>query len=194
MTDRENEAGRNVDHWLSEHGDYLYRYASFRLSDAEAARDMVQETLIAAWKARENFRGDSSARTWLVGIMKHKITDHVRKEIRTRNLSEAAESDPTSHWFNADGSWAEAPRAWADNPEELSENNQFREVLHDCIGKLPDNQRSVFSMRELAGEDSDTVCNEMDITPTNLHVMMHRARMALRRCLEMNWFGGAKQS
>ncbi|OIO67774.1 MAG: RNA polymerase subunit sigma-70 [Zetaproteobacteria bacterium CG12_big_fil_rev_8_21_14_0_65_55_1124] len=192
MEEREKTGGQDVEGWLKEHGDYLYRYAYSRLSDVETARDMVQETLIAAWKA--NFKGDSSVRTWLVGIMKHKIIDHIRKEIRKRNLHESAESDPTSHWFNADGSWQEAPRAWADNPEELSENSQFREVLFDCIGKLPEKQRSAFSMRELAGEDSDTVCNEMDITPTNLHVMMHRARMALRSCLDMHWFGGSKAS
>jgi len=185
-------ADRNVEVWLNEHGDYLYRYALFRVSNEELARDMVQETLIAAWKAE--FRGASSVRTWLVGIMKHKIIDHVRKDIRKRKINEEAESDPTSHWFSGDGRWAEAPRAWSDNPEALSENSQFREVLHDCIGKLPEKQRSAFSMRELAGEDSKSVCNELDVTPTNLHVMMHRARMALRSCLDMHWFGGSKAS
>ena len=184
----------NIEEWLDDHGDYLYRYALFRLSDAETARDIVQETLIAAWKAGENFRGDSSPRTWLVGIMKHKIIDHVRKEIRRRDLNDAAESDPTSHWFNADGSWVDAPRAWADNPETLIEQSRFREALRDCIGRLPEKQRSAFSMRELAGEDSDTVCNDLDITPTNLHVMMHRARLALRSCLDIHWFGGSRAS
>lgn len=178
--------------WLKEHGDYLYGYAMARVSHAETARDLVQETLIAAWKSRSGFRGESSARTWLVGILKHKIIDHVRGEIRGRKLTEAAESDPTSAWFSPDGSWLEAPRAWADNPEELAEDVQFRMVLNDCIGKLPEKQRSVFRMRELAGEETDTICNDMDITTTNLHVILHRARLALRTCLEINWFGGAK--
>jgi len=178
--------------WLKEHGDYLYGYAMSRVSHAETARDLVQETLIAAWKSRAGFRGDSSARTWLVGILKHKVIDHVRSEIRKRKLSEAVETDPTSSWFSPDGSWLEAPRAWQDNPEDLSGNGQFREVLQDCIGKLPEKQRSAFSMRELAGEESDTICNELEVTTTNLHVILHRARLALRGCLEMNWFGGAK--
>jgi len=194
MTDAQVPDNANPEDWLREHGDYLYGYAMSRVSNAETARDIVQETLIAAWKSRKNFRGDSSARTWLVGIMKHKIIDHVRSEIRNRKLSEEVESDPTSAWFSADGSWQHAPTAWSDNPEAVSENSQFRKVLYACIGKLPEKQRTIFSMRELAGEDSDTVCNEMDITPTNLHVMMHRARMALRSCLEMNWFGGSKAS
>jgi len=194
MTGEESMGESNAEAWLNEHGDYLYRYALFRLSDAETARDIVQETLIAAWKSRARFRGDSSPRTWLVGIMKHKIIDHIRREIRTRDLSEAAESDPTSHWFHADGSWAEAPRAWTDNPETLIEQNRFREALNDCIGRLPEKQRSAFSMRELADEDSDTVCNDLGITPTNLHVIMHRARMALRTCLDIHWFGGSKAS
>jgi len=175
--------------WLSEHGDYLYRYAMSRLHDEELAADLLQETLLAAWKGRDSFSGDSSLRTWLTGILKHKIIDHIRREIRSRNLTEAVESDPTSSMFNADGSWAEAPRAWKENPEELAESEQFRKVLDDCIDRLPEKQRTVFSMRELAGEDTETICNEAEITPTNLHVMIHRARLALRKCLEFNWFG-----
>jgi len=179
----------NPEQWLSEHGDYLYRYAHSRLHDDELAADMVQEALLAAWKGRKSFEGNAAIRTWLVGILKHKIIDHIRKEIRGRKLSEAVESDPTSSMFKPDGSWVEAPRAWLENPEELTENSQFHKVLNDCIDRLPEKQRTVFSMRELAGEDSETICNEAEITATNLHVMIHRARLALRKCLEFNWFG-----
>jgi len=185
---KENE----VEVWLREHGDYLYRYAYSHLSDTDTARDLVQDTLIAAWKGRASFRGESAARTWLTGILKHKIIDHIRREVRERKFRDDVESDPTSAWFSADGSWLEAPQAWKDNPEGLAEDEQFRKVLFDCMARLPKKQRTVFSMRELAGEDTDTVCNEAGITPTNLHVMMHRARMALRNCLDINWFGGAK--
>jgi len=188
-----HESRGDPEHWLTDHGDYLFRYAMSRLHDHELAADMVQETLLAAWKGREGFAGDSSARTWLVGILKHKIIDHVRKEIRGRKLTEAVESDPTSAMFNPDGSWAEAPRAWKENPEELAGNEQFHAILNDCIGKLPDKQRTVFSMRELAGEDTETICNEAEITPTNLHVLIHRARLALRKCLEFNWFDNSER-
>ena len=187
-----NKKAESPEHWLTDHGDYLYRYAMSRLHHEEQASDMVQETLLAAWKGWEKFAGKSSVRTWLVGILKHKIIDHIRKEIRSRKLSEAVESDPTSSLFNADGSWVEAPRNWKENPQELCENGQFQQVLQGCIGKLPEKQQIVFQMREMTGEDTETICKEAEITPTHLHVLIHRARLALRTCLEHNWFGGKR--
>ena len=183
------QTSADAERWLAEHGAYLYRYALFRLGDAETARDMVQETLIAAWKARDGFRGDSSARTWLVGILKHKITDHIRGQIRRRALADSLENDPTSDYFDANDHWRQPVRAWADDPEKLSSNGQFLKVLHDCIAALPERHRHVFTLRELEGEDTDAICKACDITPTNLHVIMHRARLALRQCLERHWFG-----
>jgi len=180
---------RNTEEWLTLYGDYLYRYALFRLSNEEIARDMVQETLIAAWKAMKNFRGDSSIRTWLVGILKHKITDYVRKQIRDRNLSNSLELDPTSDFFDANGQWQQPVHEWADDPERLSSNQEFLQALNACITKLPEQHRHVFSLRELSGEDTEAICKTCDITPTNLHVIMHRARLALRKCLEKTWFG-----
>jgi len=180
--------------WLSEHGDYLFRYALMRLRDEEQARDAVQETLLAAWRANAGFRGDSSIRTWLVGILKHKITDQIRKQIRDRRLNEDMEADPTSSFFNPTGGWASPPGEWQGNPEQLARNSQFRKTLMMCISRLPDMQKEVFSLRELAGEDSQTICKACNITTTNLHVIMHRARMALRACLEQHWFNGERSS
>lgn len=176
-------------HWLSEHGDYLYRFAMSRLHNQDLAEDILQETLLAGWKGYANFSGKSSIRTWLTGILKHKIIDFIRYEIRQRNLSEAAENDPTSAYFNDNGSWAEAPRAWHDNPEQLCNSEQFQQVLESCISNLPEKQQLVFHMRDMVGEDSETVCKSCDITATHLHVLLHRARLALRKCLEHNWFG-----
>lgn len=175
--------------WITEHGDYLYRFAISRLHDEEVAADLLQETLLAAWKGRDSFAGNSSVRTWLAGILKHKIIDHVRKQIRDRNLTERAESDPTSRYFNNNGSWSEAPQAWNESPETLCRNEQFKSVLNGCIGKLPLKQRLVFQLREMGGEDTDEVCKQCEITSTNLHVLLHRARLALRKCLELQWFG-----
>jgi len=179
----------DAEEWLTQYGDYLYRYALFRLSNEETARDMVQETLIAAWRAQKNFRGDSSVRTWLVGILKHKITDYVRKQIRDRNLANHLELDPTSDFFDTSGQWRHPVRGWADDPEHLSSNQEFLQALSACISKLPEQHRHVFSLRELSGEDTEDICKACDITPTNLHVIMHRARLALRKCLEKTWFG-----
>jgi len=174
--------------WLEEHGDYLYRFAMSRLQNEELAEDMLQETLLAAWKGRERFKGDASVRTWLVSILKHKIIDHIRLEIKNRELAGNIENDPTSSYFNADGGWSEVPFAWKDNPEELCQNQEFRQVLEACASKLPARQRLVFHMRDVVGEDTDTVCKACDITPTHLHVLLHRARLGLRQCLEKNWF------
>lgn len=173
--------------WIDEHGDYLYRYAMSRLHNEELASDLLQEALLAAWKGRDTFSGHSSIRTWLVGILKHKIIDHIRKEIRNRNLTDNIENDPTSAYFNNNGSWENAPRAWHENPEELYQSEQFSNVLNSCISKLPDNQQIVFRLRDITGEDTATVCKYCDISSTHLHVLLHRARLALRKCLEINW-------
>lgn len=188
------EETSNPELWLKDHGDYLYRYAMSQLHHEELAADMVQETLLAAWKGWKNFAGNSSVKTWLVGILKHKIIDHIRKEVRGRKLVEAIESDPTSSMFNADGSWAEAPANWSGNPESLAKNAQFHQVLQTCIRKLPEKQQLVFNLRELVGEDTDAICKEADVSATNLHVLIHRARLSLRACLEHNWFGVSRSS
>ncbi len=188
----EQTGNRNAEEWLTLYGDYLYRYALFRLSNEEVARDMVQETLIAAWKAKKNFRGDSSVRTWLVGILKHKITDYIRKQIRDRNLASRLETDPTSDFFDAHGQWRQPVHGWAGDPERLSSNQEFLRALNACIAKLTEQHRHVFTLRELNGEDTDAICKACDITPTNLHVIMHRARLVLRQCLEKTWFGDNK--
>jgi len=174
--------------WLQEHGDYLYRYAMSRLHNAELAQDMLQETMLAAWRGRENFAGKSTVRTWLVGILKHKIVDYIRKDVRGRNLTDALESDPTSEYFDAHGEWVDSPSAWKENPEELCNNEQFKKVLEQCVCKLPEKQQVVFRMRDVLGEDTPTICEQCDITPTHLHVLLHRARMALRQGLNKHWF------
>jgi len=175
--------------WLQEHGDYLFRYALSRLHHEELATDMVQETLLAAWRGHTRFKGDSTLRTWLVGIMKHKIIDHIRKEIRDRKINDGLENDPTSQYFTKEGSWQHSPSAWVDNPEARCDDLQFRLVLQRCLENLPEKQQRVFEMRELAGDDASSICKACDITPTHLHVLMHRARFALQICLQKNWFG-----
>ncbi|MDQ6954907.1 MAG: sigma-70 family RNA polymerase sigma factor [Mariprofundaceae bacterium] len=180
--------------WLQEHGDYLFRYALSRLHHEEIAADMVQETLLAAWRGHARFKGDSTLRTWLVGIMKHKIIDHIRKEIRNRKINHELENDPTSSSFAENGAWQHAPSAWVDNPESRCDDLQFRLVLQQCLEHLPKKQRQVFEMRELAGDDTSTICKACDITSTHLHVLMHRARLALQICLQKHWFGGSNSS
>ena len=176
--------------WIDEHGDALYRFALSRLAgEVEPAREMVQEALLAAWQGRQDFAGRSSVRSWLIGILKHKIVDHIRMQIRDRSLHEAAQADPTSDWFAADGHWRQAPKAWHADPASLCEDADFRHTLQHCLDALPDQQRQVFVLREMEGEDTQAICKGCGVTATHLYVLMHRARMALRACLEFNWFG-----
>jgi len=151
---------------------------------------MVQETLLAAWRGKDRFKGDSALRTWLVSILKHKIIDHIRNEIRQRKVADALENDPSSHYFSESGEWQTNPRTWQDNPERCSDDMKFRLVLKSCLSHLPESQRRVFELRELAEEDTDTICKACDISSTNFHVLMYRARLSLQTCLQKHWFGG----
>jgi RNA polymerase sigma-70 factor (TIGR02943 family) len=176
--------------WLEEHGDVLYRFALQRARDGELASDLVQETLLSAWRSKDSFAGNSSVRTWLIGILKHKWIDYLRKEIRQREHAELADGDPTAWFDTQNGKWKEDPSQWHDDPENLCQNNQFMKTLKACTKHLPNKQQLVFDMRELQGLDADEICKVCDITPTNLHVLLHRARLGLRHCLDENWFGG----
>jgi RNA polymerase sigma-70 factor (ECF subfamily) len=181
--------------WLDDHGDYLFKYAVFRLRDHTAAEDVVQETFLAALKAYEKFEGRGSEKTWLVGILKHKIIDHFRKADREAPIGEGADDGPehqefferTDQWvghWNADF----APSDWNATPAELIERGDFWNVFHDCLSPLPQRVASAFTLREVDGLKSEEICEILNIKVNNLWVMLHRARLHLRNCLELNWF------
>ncbi|MDZ4142336.1 MAG: sigma-70 family RNA polymerase sigma factor [Methylotenera sp.] len=179
----------NVNDWLNEHGDYLYRFALARLRDPHEAEDAVQETMLAAIKGN-NFEGDSSARTWLTGILKHKIIDLYRKKIHEQPLSDFTDLDASDSsmddFFDKSGHWLDKPQT-LDMPDNALEQKQFLSVLSDCVDKLPARLATVFLMRDLHETDNEIICNELQATATNVWVMLYRARMGLRKCLEMNW-------
>ncbi|MDP8224288.1 MAG: sigma-70 family RNA polymerase sigma factor [Candidatus Lernaella stagnicola] len=176
--------------WLDQYGNYLYRYAMYRLGNPDTAEELVQETFIAALKSRENFSGKSSERTWLVGILKHKIIDHLRKIYRERALVEELGTDVTLEGeFRSDGHWADGPQKWDTDPMEVINQKQFWETLQSCLEGLPKETAQAYVLREVDGLSSEEICKVMNITPNNLWVRLHRARMGLRRCLEKNWFG-----
>ena len=188
-------ASPDPDLWVDQYGDYLYKYAMFRLRDAAVAEDVVQETLLAALKAFKNFAGRGSERTWLVGILKHKIVDHYRKSSRETPL-DLTESEHFEHdeFFRRSGEWIGhweqemAPREWGANPFDQVEQGEFLGVFQQCLSPLPDRVSRAFTLREIDGLTSEEICETLNITVNNLWVMLHRARMHLRRCLEMNWF------
>jgi RNA polymerase sigma-70 factor (ECF subfamily) len=180
------------EHWVEQHGDYLYRFALSRLRDPRTAEDVLQETFLAALQSLNRFEGRSSERSWLGGILKHKILDHFRRSSRETELGDRDEpADPHPEWFDEEGHWKlddNSPAEWA-NPGIALEQSRFWEVMSRCLGGLPARTARAFTLREIDGEETDAICKTLEITPTNLWVMLHRARMHLRRCLELHWYG-----
>lgn len=179
--------------WISEHGDILFRYAVARVREPAVAEDLVQETFLAAMKAKERFSGRSTERTWLVGILKHKIIDHYRKSSRevASEFIEVKEA-PQEEYFDRKGHWKVAPNEWLTNPTKAFEQKEFFGVLQGCMDKLQDNQKNAFMMRELEGADAKEICSTLDISSSNLWVLIYRARLSLKKCLEVNWFEQAE--
>ena len=172
---------------------YLLRYALLQLRNPAQAEDAVQETLLAALEGRERFSGRSSLRTWLTGILKHKIIDHLRRSGREQPLVSAdddrSEADAVDALFVEDGHWREFPAQWG-SPAKAFENSRFWSAFELCLQRLPARTAKVFTMREVMEMTTDEICQELDITTTNCWVMLHRARLMLRECLEMTWFDG----
>jgi RNA polymerase sigma-70 factor (ECF subfamily) len=174
--------------WVDQHGDALYRYALMRLRDPASAEEAVQETFLAALRARDRFSGLSTERTWLVGILKHKIVDFIRKHSREKppadgELLDRIEQDT----FTDEGRWKSGQPAWQLDPGQNQERSEFRQVLGECLEELPPRQGEVFALRELDDLSSEEICKAMGITETNLWVMLHRARLRLRGCIQANW-------
>ena len=166
---------------------YLLRYARLQLRDAAAAEDAVQEALVAALAGEAGFAGRSNLRTWLTGILKHKIIDTIRRQSRTSALqpeeAEAGELDPL---FDESGHWRDPPSDWGD-PDTLLQQKQFMAALEVCLEALPAKTAHAFLMREHMGFETTEICKELGVTPTHCWVLLYRARMALRECLEKTW-------
>jgi RNA polymerase sigma-70 factor (ECF subfamily) len=165
---------------------YLLRYARLQLRDAAAAEDAVQETLLAALAGEKGFAGRSNLRTWLTGILKHKIVDAIRKTSREQPLPD--DDDGLDGLFDASGHWIDPPQEWRD-PGAALETQGFFARLEECLTRLPAKTARAFMMREHMGLETTEICKELAVTPTHCWVLLHRARLALRECLQMNWFG-----
>jgi RNA polymerase sigma-70 factor (ECF subfamily) len=177
---------------------YLLKFANLQLRNDAWAEDAVSETVLAALCKPQAFEHRSQLKTWLVGILKHKIIDLLRqhrREVCVSTLSSADdEIDPLDAiGYRADGHFTEAPADWG-NPEQDMSSRQFMAIMDACADKLPPVQGRLFLMREWLELSVDDICRDLDLTPTNLYVQLHRARLRLRACLEINWFAGASNS
>jgi len=177
----------NPDKWITLHSDYMYNYTITRVNNQDIAKDLVQETFLASLKAMKNFKGKASERTWLISILKRKIIDHYRKINSNKGKAEVRMS-----FYEAGenkGKWIEerAPSIW-DNTDSAIENEELKSALDFCIENLPEKYRMVFLLKTVQNYETEEVCNELDISSSNLWVIIHRARVQLRECLEGNWF------
>jgi len=181
--------------WVDEHGDSLFRFAFVRLRDESLAEDMVQETLLSAIQSLNSYGGKATERTWLIGILKHKIIDHYRKNSKQVQITEEdTDLSTVDHFFERsdawDGHWAIKfrPVDPEQSPEQVLERGEFWDVMNGCLSALPSRIANVFTMREMDGLTSDEICEVLCLSSSNFWVIMHRARMQLRRCIEIKWF------
>lgn len=182
------ERSLHPDTWVDRYADYLFNYAVSRVGDAERAKDLVQETFIAGLQSAKRFEGKAAERTWLVAILKRKIIDHYRKSNTHKGKAEVKMQFPESS--EREGDWLEAMAADPDSLRENDpiENEELGLAIQRCISDLPRQQARVFEMKTMRGMATEDVCNELNIKPSNLWVIIHRARTALMGCLSETWF------
>lgn len=177
--------------WVDHYGDILYRFALHRIWDKETAEDLVQDTLLAGLEAQHSFSGHSTQQTWLIGILRNKIVDHIRRSTRNRSLSETSSQDTAAldELFTSNGHWKNSPGNWDANVPSTDELAELKAAINNCAAKLPQALAQVFTLRELEQMDTQFICEVLSISPTNLWTRVHRMRISLRRCLEKNWLG-----
>ncbi len=167
----------------------MFRYAMARLRDRDVAEDVVQEAFLAALGARDRFTGGSTERTWLVGILKNKVVDRIRRSVRDRPPSGIADHDEATTAVFDRGYWRSTPQAWPRHAERVEQDREFREALARCLARLPDRMGLAFRLREADGIETDEICNILEVSATNLATLLYRARTRLRQCLERTWRG-----
>jgi RNA polymerase sigma-70 factor (ECF subfamily) len=188
-TTRGSRAKLNVSQWVDEHADVLFRYALQRIRRRDVAEELVQETFLAALRAHGEFGGQSSERTWLVGILRHKIVDHIRRAAQARSSRpDEGEDVSMDKFFKKNGHWKNEPHDWGSDPVEVLDKRDFWQVLEECFSALPQGLADTFVLRELEERQPAEVCETLEISESNLWVRLHRARLLLKECLEKNWF------
>jgi len=183
-----NKHKLNPTKWVTLHADYLFNYTISRVSNHDIAKDIVQDTFFAALKAKDNFKGKASERTWLIAILKRKIIDYYRKINSVKGKAEVKMSFYTDG--DREGEWIEecVPTNWNNEVEKSIENDELGIALERCIEDLPEKYAMVFRMKTIQQFETEEICKELEITSSNLWVIIHRARTQLRKCMEESWF------
>ncbi|MAL58907.1 sigma-70 family RNA polymerase sigma factor [Aureisphaera sp. CAU 1614] len=173
--------------WVDRYSDYLYNYTIVRVNDHEVAQDIISDTFLAGLKSKDNFKGEATERTWLISILKRKIIDHYRKINSNKGKAEVRinynDTDNEGDWLE------EQVEDFSEmNAQESMENEELGLAILGCLESINEKQAEIFKLKTIDGVDTETICNEYNITPSNLWVIIHRARKALADCLESNWF------
>lgn len=174
----------NPEKWVNEYGDYLYSFAMSRLSSQALAEDLLQETFLSAYQARDSFKGNSNEKTWLVSILKRRIADHYRKKSRSKEQSSTFDSPFVQEDF-LNGTWKEnrTPQQW-DDAEDWANDEDFIKIIKKCISILPDKWKSVFSMKHVEEANNAEICELLEVSEANIWTILHRCRLQLRECIE----------
>jgi len=191
----------NPELWLDKYGDDLFAWAYHRTGKKDLAEDLVQETFLSALKSMKNFRGDSTEKTWLFSILKNKIIDHYRKafvkyEMEESRLGSQQAGESFIHkYFDTSGSWNknQKPHTWQEEEKHLLDDHEFRAVLQMCIDYLPEKWKALVLLKFMEEKQTSNLCKELNITTSNLWVMMHRAKLQLRQCIEENFVDGERR-
>lgn len=172
--------------WVDKYADYLFNYAIVRVNDREVANDLVSETFLAGLNSKDNFLGKATERTWLISILKRKIIDYYRKINSQKGQAEVriqySEDENNGDWLEE-----QVADDFDRSAEDEMENEELRLAILECLEEINEKQAAIFKMKTIDGADTETVCNEFNITPSNLWVIIHRARTALAACLEKKW-------
>ena len=190
MTQKETQNREtNPEEWVDSFGDSLYRYAYSRTLNPSVAEDLVQETFLSGLKSQKSYKGTASIKTWLTAILKNKIIDYFRsisKEQPALNLSD--QPDPAEDLYNKSGDWQKGPEEWHETPYKKTENKAFWHTIESCLAKTPERLAHIFAMRELNDLTTEEICELIGVSSSNCWVLLHRARLSMKECLNINWF------
>ncbi len=177
----------NLSEFVETYTNELYSWALYKVSDSELAKDLVQDTFLAAAEKLDDFIGNSSVKTWLFSILNYKIIDVYRKKIKQPI---AIDNQAFSNFFEDDGSWLKTrhPKDWHEEELHLLDDTEFQKVLKQCLDALPEKWSMCVKLKYLSGKNGEEICQELNIAPTNFWQIVHRAKVKLRDCVENNWF------
>ena len=181
-----------IETWVEDYGDFLFRYAYSRLRNANAAEEVVQETFLAGVRYSSQYSGKGSVRGWLIAILKRKIIDHFRarkKHAGTSINNEDDVFDPSTLLFDRQGNWKPGSFKWSPSPERNLEMSELSNVVQGCLKCIPQGQADVFVLSVMEEMETDAICEHLSISPSNLWVRMHRARLGLAKCVSEKWEG-----